>query len=626
MFAKVVRTSPAGVLQVPNADGVSGCAKMLRPRPDTTKGLAAQYLKISKRMKNVSEMRLLNQEKNQYMWNECYREHASLKTCTRPNLQVDVDGERKWGLCWQQRLQCTNCLYTSSYFKLYEEVPSKTRGAKSGAPNRGLQVGLQESSIGNSKARVIIAGTNTPPPARSAMQKQANTVSAITSTITEDDLRRRRVESQEINVLRGLQADSPINISVDVRYNSNTITSRHKMGQNASQAIGIAIEQQTDRKQIVSMYLTNKLCWEGAMLRSRGFAVVCPGGHVGCSANLSEHAPISEKDIGEKLGLPFAADGINVKHVTTDGDARSADGIQAAMRTASPCWIVSRQADTTHLGQSQFRHAMKAMFSENMFAGPTADEKREQQKILALDIKTRCQLVYTALHNMYCGDQDKISQRIPKVLEATLRCYSGDCKMCRRHSLVCGGGKSNSWWKKSLHFHAYGLKSMNISPRDRALLQELFLMKLGKEALTLIGQNMNTNKNEGINRGISASLPKNVNFSRTAKGRLSAAVDRMNWGAGNSLHRKLEACGSPVTRGGRVAAAIHGMQETAEYFQEHYKQTNVRRRSARRRFSLIREHYRTRAERKLYEKHQLDPKPAFKTIYKRKWDHSYSKL
>jgi hypothetical protein len=75
----------------------------------------------------------------------------------------------------------------------------------------------------------------------------------------------RCMQSQEINGLRVMAVNTPINISVDVCfYNSKTITIRRKMGQNALQAIGIAVEQQRDRKQIVSMYIENKLCWEGA--------------------------------------------------------------------------------------------------------------------------------------------------------------------------------------------------------------------------------------------------------------------------------------------------------------------------------------------------------------------------
>jgi hypothetical protein len=623
-FELVVKTSPAGVLEVPDADGVSGSAKILRPRPDRVKGLSARYLKKDRRVKQVSEMRLLDKEKNEHMWNACYAEHSCLKNCTQPSLVID--GERKWGLCWQQRLKCRNCSYQSKYHKLYEEVSSPLRGVKAGAPNRGLQVGLQESTCGNTKARVIIAATNTPPPCRSAMQKQAISVAAITSTMTEDDLRRRRVQSQEINSLRGLAVDTPINISVDVRYNSNTITSRRKMGQNASQAIGIAVEQQTDRKQIVSMYIENKLCWEGAMLRSRGFKVKCPG-HEGCSSTITEHTPLSEKNIGMQLGLPFAADGINVKHVVTDGDARSAEGIQEAMRTSHPCWITRREADTTHLGQSQFRHCVKAQFSKGMFNGKTADERKEQQKILGLDIKTRCHAIYSKLHMIHCGDAGSISAKIPKVVEATLLCYSGDCKKCRRHSLVCDGGKQKCWWNKSVHLHSYGLKEFNMTRHDEHILRELLLIKLGKEALQLTKLNQNTNKNEGINRGISASLPKNVNFSRTCKGRLSASVDRLNWGAGDSLHRKLEACGTPVTRGGRVSQAINSLQKVSNYDREHFKLSSVRARERKCKQSQIQEHYTTKKKAREYKKHQLDPKPRIKTVYKsKKWDHMYSKL
>ena len=49
------------------------------------------------------------------------------------------------------------------------------------------------------------------------------------------------------------------------------IASRRKAGQNASQAVGIAIEQQTAKKKIVAAYIESKLCWTGSWLRNRGF-------------------------------------------------------------------------------------------------------------------------------------------------------------------------------------------------------------------------------------------------------------------------------------------------------------------------------------------------------------------
>ena len=47
-------------------------------------------------------------------------------------------------------------------------------------------------------------------------------------------------------------------------------------------------------------------------------------------------------------------------------------------------------------------------------------------------------------------------------------------------------------------------------------------------------------KNESINRLFSAYLPKNVNFSRNAQGRVGSIIDRINYGAGISMLRKLE--------------------------------------------------------------------------------------
>ena len=66
--------------------------------------------------------------------------------------------------------------------------------------------------------------------------------------------------------------------------------------------MGIAIEQQTAKKQIVSAYMEPKLCWTGLWLRNRGFEVDCHGENEGCTAILSQMEPLSEHRIEEKLG------------------------------------------------------------------------------------------------------------------------------------------------------------------------------------------------------------------------------------------------------------------------------------------------------------------------------------
>ena len=115
------------------------------------------------------EMRLLHKEKMVHMWNTCIREHASRvgNTCGIP--EFAVNHERQKGLCWIQALKCTNCGYASHKLILNKEVESKGRGPKPPRPNMGLQTGLQECPMGNTKARLLLANTNTPPPSLSAL-------------------------------------------------------------------------------------------------------------------------------------------------------------------------------------------------------------------------------------------------------------------------------------------------------------------------------------------------------------------------------------------------------------------------------------------------------------------------
>ena len=57
-----------------------------------------------------------------------------------------------------------------------------------------------------------------------------------------DDLKQKIEQSKEINILRGLPENAPINISMGIRYKAATHKNSYAVGQAASQAIGAAIE------------------------------------------------------------------------------------------------------------------------------------------------------------------------------------------------------------------------------------------------------------------------------------------------------------------------------------------------------------------------------------------------
>ena len=470
-FSRVVQETTGVLLTVPDADGISGSSKIFRPRPNRRLPLTESYLQPDESPGPSSEMRLLNVGKNAQMWNECYTEHAEQKMCTLPHFQVYR--EQQVGLCWKESLKCVNCEYHSRMYKLYSEIETGRCGQRAATMNVALHIGLQDSTTATTKFRHILTAMDTPPPSHTGLQRTANKVAALTAQATMDDLRMRRQRSKETNTLRGLPEDAPINISVDVRYNSTNLKNSYSCGgQNASQALGTAFSWQTDQREIIAFQLDNKLCKLGSSLRSKGLNVTCPG-HVGCTANVLATEPLSEYRIGKHIGDSLAQDNVAVKYVATDGDALASRGIQDAMPAGME---TQRQSDTTHLSQTQFRHIMKASFSPMMFPGENAARRTENRRLFAEDVKTRCQMVYTSVHMLYDSDERAIARRMLDVIQTTLDCYSGSCANCRRHAIVCRGGRRN-WWNTSPHLKACGLTRVNMTDCDRSTLQGLIEMR-----------------------------------------------------------------------------------------------------------------------------------------------------
>jgi hypothetical protein len=615
-FNKVTTQNPSGIITVTDAEGKMGTSKFLRPAPlSEEKDILGPYMKDLSEF-GPGEMRMYERDRIFDMWNESLVKHSYDKGQRCPVPIFKCGQEVKWGLCWKMSVCCSKCNWKSGLFNLYKEVETQSRGPKAAAPNMALQVGLQDTTTGNTKARAIIAAINTPPPSRSSMQRMSNKVGAIICDMNEKDMKEKRNETKQINVLRGLSKDSPINVAMDVRYNSNTFGGRHKMGQNASQAIGICTEGQSDSKEIVGLHVENKLCWKGSWLRNKGVNVSCPGGHKGCTATVSESTTLSEYQIGKKIGQQLARDKINIKYVTTDGDARSAEGLQTGLNTEGIPNEVTRLADTTHLSQAQFRQAAKAKFSGSMFPGPTSD-KQVFQKLFAQDLRFRCNKIYTTMYETYAGDTGKMASKMPSVIDATILCYSGSCAKCRRGSIVCAGGKKKNWWGQSIYLNRRGLTqgSINMTENDEIMLRSLINVRLGKKALESTRLNTNTNKNEAANRALSASLPKNVNFARNARARANSAVHRLNHGAGCSTILKLEAVGCPVSKGGRVARAVRQIQHEYNYQRAYKKRKEVRQRKLLAKSRQIHAYMKAKQEKRdLYLKGHLDTSLHVKAI------------
>merc|ERR1712243_213782 len=126
----------------------------------------------------------------------------------------------------------------------------------------------------------------------------------------------------------------------------------------------------------------------------------------------------------------------------------------------------------------------------------------------------------------------------------------------------------------------------------------------------------------GTNRSISISLPNNVNFSRTAEGRLASTIHRLNNGPGASTAEKVKACtGEQLS--GRTRKGLKSMDRADEYQKEYRKRTSTVRRKLMQKGTDLRQHteYKEKHSAKSdYCKGQLDPKPSTSSDI----DHPYS--
>ena len=134
-------------------------------------------------------------------------------------------------------------------------------------------------------------------------------------------------------------------------------------------------------------------------------------------------------------------------------------------------------------------------------------------------------------------------------------------------------------------------------------------MRLGNSALQMTRHRLTTDKNESINQSFSASLPKNVKFSKNAHGRVCSVIDHVNYGAGNSMLRKLENVRCPITRGGQVKQIQHKVEYQRQYKRRSSVRLHIRHTKLKRMqnyFDSKRNHH----PEIRYLKCQLDPKPA----------------
>lgn len=560
-----------------DADGKMLDLKLLRPRPAPPTHLET-LCEAATTESTSSTYKVMLPHKVEKLWQISTQEHLENYPDCRGHLKFDESGERKVGLCWQERLKCSDCDYVSSREKLYEELDSGKRGRKAAVPNVAVQVGLTHTGIGNTGLRSLLNAAHIAAPALSTLQSTSNDVSDKLIATNKEDMKRRRQNIKEINKIKGLPADAGIRVEGDARYNNPLYTAAGNTPfQPATQVTYTICENVTPKKQILSVATHNKLCQTGARHAGKsGTDRHCPNPHPGyCSATIAQEQSIGDEyQWATECVKDLLNDGITVKYYTSDCDSRASAAaadlyLQEGVSTESPPIHLK---DPQHLARGQRRKVITTKFSARMFPGRTAVDRSKMKTRFADDLSDRCSAEHKAIHAHFEGDIVKVKRAISYTGDAIIECYKGHHQLCKKHSFVCDGSLTGKWNATFLP------ENCDITPtrKDESLLRECIDYRIGQKTVTDTMFLTNTQKSEGVNRAFSLRNPKNTTYSRNFSGRIHSAVHQMNNGPGQSLSLQLQAVGAPITPGSRIARQLKQKQKRHAYIKNYLRSKYAR--------------------------------------------------
>ena len=545
------------------------------------------------------------------MWNTVFEEHRVQQPLCTGKLLWDVDSERQQGLCWIENAKCTKCNYKSKPFKLFSQVETDRPGQKAAAPNIGVHAAMAQTPVGITSFKKLLLASNTPAPSQKGMQKAANKASQTIVAENKTDMKARRLNLIHINEMRGAKESTQVGIEGDGAYNNPVYSGIRKTPyQAATQSTFIAAESNTTNRDIIALCTRNKLCMTCSRRKSDS--------EHHCTATIPMTTAIgNEQSMLDQCVNDIVEDGLTISHITTDPDSGAAKAIEDLYNKNILKVKPEHLIDTRHLSENQRKSINKVNFSKQMFSGRTKEQRDKLQKRFSNDIVKRCEAEFAASQKRYAGDILMLKRSLSHAKFAIIKCYQADHSECRKHSLVCTGGKVRNWLNNS----AYLPNKFRITCTDDDinLLHQCIDYRLGPKMLGKTRLGTNTQKVEATNRSLRRSLPKNVTFSRNFEGRAHAAIHSVNNGPGASIHKLTSKLGAPISAGTKVAKGLLGVQKLRKQQSDYHKSDKAIISRCKKIQTLYKLYDETKSHQD-YKKAVLCPK-----ISKKKTDHSYSK-
>ena len=189
-----------------------------------------------------------------------------------------------------------------------------------------------------------------------------------------------------------------------------------------------------------------------------------------------------------------------------------------------------------------------------MFPGRTVAAKKKMQANFANDLATHCHAEHAAAMTAPGGNTGKANIRVMTAKEAIIPCYQGNHDGCRRKSQVCKAKIASNWVSQNV----YLTDDFKIKPNQKDIeqLNECIDYRLGHDVMKKVKYLQNTQKVESVNRAIGITNPKNMTFTRNARGRISSAVHAVNDGVAESIASSCRESGADLTPGTRVTRGL----------------------------------------------------------------------
>ena len=412
----------------------------------------------------------------------------------------EIKISKRTGLCISLVSFCSRCSASSREMPLYECGGRRgTRGPIPGNLNQGLLLPIIKTKAGASDISFFLASLNIKQPNTSLMYKNVNKLCDQVEEINKVSLVQNQEFVREVNQVRGEATD--ISAESDTSYNN-----RPQAGFEAgTQSFTPLVEQQTNRKLVIEMNVTNKLC-------SRRN---CEHNTVDCKKNYNmEDSIASSESAATERNLRAIADSqiLKVARITCDGSNQIPNVLNNVSRDLN--YTIRQHVCSIHYLRTFQKNIKKLSITTIM---PGVDKTIFVQKLSSsLRMRIYSELSRLSRRNL---DENTFVEKARSSILNVLPCFSNKHKECRKISLICNA-----------HLDRYNLKylpynrHLNLNAIDYNKIKCLTSSTFSEENLKRLYGFRNTNKAEALHHKVYTVAPKSTVWSRNFSGLCHSSV------------------------------------------------------------------------------------------------------